>query len=291
MLAAGLGLYDDAERHFGVAIQMNERLMARPLVALTRADYAYMLAERGRPEDLAQANELIGEALRVAGELGMRSLVERAFALRVRLQGIESMDVGTSIDAVAAVVEDERPDLTGHTAPDGTVTILFSDIEGSTEINERMGDHRWMEVLREHNTIVRDAVRLHGGFEVKSAGDGFMIVFAQPRSGVECAVAIQRALAARIEDGGEPIRVRMGLHTGEAIRERDDFFGRNVVVAARIAAQALGGEVLVSAPLRELADGADIAFGEPRELGLKGLQGTYRVYSVDWDLAAAGAQA
>ena len=140
--------------------------------------------------------------------------------------------------------------------------------------------------------VTRNAVRLHGGFEVKSAGDGFMIVFSQPRNGVECAVSIQRALAARIEDGGEPIRVRMGLHTGEAIRERDDFFGRNVVVAARIAAKARGGEVLVSAPLRDLADGAaDVAFGEPRELGLKGLQGTYRVHSVEWDRAAAAARA
>jgi class 3 adenylate cyclase len=84
----------------------------------------------------------------------------------------------------------------------------------------------------------------------------------------------------------------MGLHTGEAIRERDDFFGRNVVVAARIAAKARGGEVLVSAPLRDLAeDAADIMFGEPQELGLKGLQGTYRVHSVEWDSAAAATRA
>jgi class 3 adenylate cyclase len=117
-------------------------------------------------------------------------------------------------------------------------------------------------------------------------------VFARALNGVECAVAIQRALAARAEQGGEPIRVRMGLHTGEAIRERDDFFGRNVVVAARIAAQARGGEVLVSAPLRQLADGAaDVVFGEPRELDLKGLSGTYLVHSVEWDVAHAGAGA
>jgi class 3 adenylate cyclase len=292
LLATTLGRYDDAERHFAVALQMNQRLKARPLVALVRADFAHMLAERGGEDDLAQANDLIGEALRAAGELGMRSLVERAFALRLRLQGTDGADAGTSIDAVAAVVEDERPDLSGHTAPDGTVTILFSDIERSTEINERLGDRRWLEVLREHNTIVRDQVRMHGGFEVKSQGDGFMVVFARPLSGVECAVAIQRALAARTEEGGEPIRVRMGLHTGEAIRERDDFFGRNVVVAARIAAKARGGEVLVSAPLRELADGApDVVFGEPRELDLKGLSGTYLVHAVEWDVAHAAAGA
>jgi class 3 adenylate cyclase len=117
-------------------------------------------------------------------------------------------------------------------------------------------------------------------------------VVADPRGAVECAVAIQRTLAQRVENGGEPVRVRMGLHNGEAIRERDDFFGRNVVVAARIAAQARGGEVLVSAPLRELVDGAgDIDFGEPRELTLKGLQGTYPVHAVEWDLARAAARA
>jgi class 3 adenylate cyclase len=292
MLATTLERYDDAERHFAVALQMNELLKARPMVALTRFELALMLAARGRPEDLTRADDLVGEVLRSGGELGMRSLVERAFGLRVRLQGIESADVRTSIDAVASVVEEERPDLSGHTAADGTVTILFSDIERSTEINERLGDRRWIEVLREHNALVRDSVRRHGGFEVKSQGDGFMIVFARPRGAVECAVAIQRALAQRLEEGGEPIRVRMGLHTGEAIRERDDFFGRNVVVAARIAAEARGGEVLVSAPLRQLAGGAaDIGFGEARALTLKGLQGTYPVHAVEWDLARAGAEA
>jgi class 3 adenylate cyclase len=290
-LACTLERWEDAEAHFAAALQMNQRIMARPLVALTRLEYAKMLAARGRQEDVLRAEELIGEALRVGGELGMRSLVERAFAVRVRLQGIESADVRTSIDAVAAEVEDERPDLSAHTAPDGTVTILFSDIERSTEINERLGDRRWLEVLREHNAIVRDRVRLHRGFEVKAAGDGFMIVFADPRAAVECAVAIQRSLAQRVEEGGETIRVRMGLHTGEAIRERDDFFGRNVVVAARIAAEATGGEVLVSAPLREqVPDVGDIEFGKARELTLKGLQGTYPVHAVEWDLARASVQ-
>ena len=98
-------------------------------------------------------------------------------------------------------------------------------------------------------------------------------------------------LAARIEDGAaEPIHVRMGLHTGEAIRERDDFFGRNVILAARIAAQANGGEVLVSSLLKELTESSgDIAFGAAREVTLKGLSGSYRVHSVDWEGVGAGA--
>jgi class 3 adenylate cyclase len=289
LLSDTLGRLEEAEQHFEVALEMNTLLHAPPLVAYTSCEFAYTLAERGGAENLKRANELIGDALEIGGDLGMASLVERALSLRLRLQGIDSADVTTSLDAVASEVEEERPDLRGHTAPDGTVTILFSDIERSTELNERLGDRAFFELLREHNTIVRDQVRAHGGFEVKSQGDGFMIVFSEPRNGVECAVAIQRALAAR-DANGEPIRVRMGLHTGEAIRERDDFFGRNVVVAARIAAKAEGGEILVSGPLRELAGGSpDIFFGAPRELGLKGLTGRYLVHRVEWDLAPAEA--
>ena len=232
LLAHTLGRYEAADRHFRAARRANASIGAHPLVAIGRYEHARLLLDRAAPGDRERANDLLGQALETAYDLGMRALVDRALALRVRIQGIESADVGSSIDAVASVVEEERPDLRGHTAPDGTVTILFSDIEGSTELNERLGDRRFLELLREHNEIVRDQVRVHRGFEVKSQGDGFMIAFASPRDGVECSIAIQRALAARIDAGTpEPIRVRMGLHTGEAIRERDDFFGRNVVAA------------------------------------------------------------
>jgi class 3 adenylate cyclase len=291
LLAMALGRYEAADRHLRTARRANASIGAHPLVAIGRLDHARLLALRDAPGDRERANDLLGQVLESGYDLGMRALVDRALALRVRLQGIESADVRSSIDAVASVVEEERPDLRGHTAPDGTVTILFSDIESSTELNERLGDQRFLELLREHNEIVRDEVRAHRGFEVKAQGDGFMIAFASPRDGVDCSIAIQRALSARMEDGGaEPIHVRMGLHTGEAIRERDDFFGRNVVLAARIAAQARGGEILVSAPLKELA-GADgeVSFGDPRELGLKGLSGMHTVHPVEWARAATPA--
>src|SRR3954471_172443 len=144
----------------------------------------------------------------------------------------------TSIDEVAASVAQERPTLHHGTAPDGTTTVLFSDIEGFTAMNDRLGDHQAFEVLKAHNQVVRDQVDAFGGFEVKSQGDGFMVAFSSARQAVLCAIAIQKALAAH---GGEPVRVRMGLHTGEAIKDADDFFGRNVIFAARIADQAQGG--------------------------------------------------
>ena len=290
-LAALLGHFDDAERHFEVALQMNSAIGARPLTAETQVDYAEMLVERSGAGDRDRAAELVDEALETAQEIGMHALVERGFAVKMRLQGIDQADIRTSIDAVASAVEDERPDLSTAAAPDGTVTILFSDIEGSTEMTERLGDRRWLALLREHNAIVRGEVRNHGGFEVKSQGDGFMVAFSSARRAVDCAIDMQRAFAARADERPEEaIRVRMGLHTGEAIRERDDFFGRNVILAARIAAQATGGEILVSSLLKQLTESSgDIAFGEPREVSLKGLSGTHMLHAVEWEGVGAAA--
>jgi class 3 adenylate cyclase len=100
---------------------------------------------------------------------------------------------------------------------------------------------------------------------------------------LECAAAIQRAIAERNESAEEPMRVRIGLHTGEAIKEGADFFGKHVNLAARVAAQAEGGEILVSALFKELTESAgDIAFGEARSVELKGLKGKHRLYGVAW---------
>jgi hypothetical protein len=127
------------------------------------------------------------------------------------------------IERIAADVERSRPDLTSL-APNGTATILFTDIEGSTQLTERLGDREWMSLLREHNDIVRAQAAMHSGFEVKSQGDGFMLAFASARDAVSCAIGIQRALADR-DPAAPEIRVRVGLHTGEPIREADDFYG------------------------------------------------------------------
>jgi class 3 adenylate cyclase len=124
-----------------------------------------------------------------------------------------------------------------------------------------------MELLREHNDIVRSQVAAHQGYEVKTEGDGFMLAFSSARRAVQCAIAIQRAFAERNETADEPIHVRAGLHTGEAIQEAGDFYGKHVNFAARIAAQAKAGEVLVSALLKELTEsGGDVEFGGARQV-------------------------
>ncbi len=190
-----------------------------------------------------------------------------------------------SIERVAEAVEREWPEMRARAAPDGTVTIMFSDIEAYTEMTERLGDNGAQQVLRRHNELVRKAIAEHGGFEVKSQGDGFMIAFGGASRALRCAVAIQQALDDyNDEHDAEQIRVRMGLHTGEAIKEADDFLGRCVILASRIANEAEGGEVLVSSVLRELTSATgEFTFAEPREVALKGVSQPQMVSSLVWD--------
>jgi class 3 adenylate cyclase len=179
-------------------------------------------------------------------------------------------------------VRAEQTDLRPHAAPDGTVTLLFTDIEDSTGLTIRLGDQRWLEILRAHHALIRQQVHEHGGFEVKCQGDGFMLAFSSARRALDCAVAIQRAAAAEHTD--PPIRVRMGLHTGEALKDADDFHGKHVVLAARIADQAAGGEILVSALFKELTEsGGQIHFDNGRLVALKGLDGEHRLHRVAWE--------
>ncbi len=176
-----------------------------------------------------------------------------------------------------------------HAAPDGTVTLMFSDIESYTRLLERLGDLAAYQLVQEHNTIVREQTKAHGGHEVELRGDGFLLAFASARQAVQCAIALQRAFLARNESDTEPISIRIGLHTGEAIKDADKFFGKTVVQAFRIADLARGGEILVSLLTKELVESAgDLAFDDGREVELKGLEGTHRVFGVRLSLPPAG---
>ncbi len=221
--------------------------------------------------------------LDIAQTLGMKPLTERLLARRFELQGVGELDVKESVFVVASAVEQDRPDLGKHAAPDGTVTLLFSDMEGFTVMTERLGDLGAREVIRAHNRVVREQVAAHGGYEVELQGDGFLLAFQSARQGLLCAMGIQRAFATYNENAEEPIRVRIGVHTGEALRDADKFFGKTVIVAARIAGEARGGEILVSSLVRDLtATIGDVRFGEERSAKLKGLSETQRLVRVEW---------
>jgi class 3 adenylate cyclase len=275
LLAALRGDWDAAVARLERAAELARAAGARPWLAQAQHDLARVLIARGADSDSERAQELAAAALAGAVELGLDGLAERVRAVR-RAERAPTM---SSVEAIAMTIEADTPARLDP-AQAVPVTLLFSDIEGSTELNERLGDDRWLAVLEDHNAIVRRALAAHRGREVKSQGDGFMLAFQDPADGLDCAVAMQRSFARRNADRPEAeIRVRMGLHAGPAIRRGDDFFGRNVVVAARIAAHAQGGEILVSDAVG--------AGGEPMELALKGLKGTQRVHRVPWSETSA----
>jgi class 3 adenylate cyclase len=189
--------------------------------------------------------------------------------------------------SLAAIVEEVGSDLPvcrEKTSPDGMLTVAFTDIEGSTEMMERMGEDRWVDVMFHHNRITRDCVDDHGGEVIKSRGDGFMIAFASASSALDCAVDLQRTLSRySAPDPAGPLRIRVGLHTGNIFHLDDDFLGKAVVLAARITGHARGGEILVSAACREYTQSVGRwRYGQAMELRPKGLAGVEQVYSLHW---------
>ena len=287
LLATTLSRWEEATGHFERALIVNRGMGARPWVAHVEHDYAVMLLARAAAGDRERAFDLVTRALDTAQELGMKRLVDSALALKLGAQGV-ARDVTMSIEAVASLVQKERPDLRPHAAPDGTVTILFTDVVDATLPTDPVGDRRTREIVQTHNRFVREQIREHGGFEVKSHADGFMVAFGSGRRALRCAIALQRGVAAHsARYAGTPLRVRVGLHTGEAIGGADDSFGKVVILAARIAGQAKGGEILVSSLLKELAEsGGDVRFGPRREIELNGLAGVHGVHAVTWSDAS-----
>ncbi len=225
-------------------------------------------------DDLAQPQFRVATVWHM--ELGQWRAVSVVASLAIANEESLGVTLTTSIELVAQAVEVERPDLRSATAPDGTVTLLFTDIEGSTERNQVLGDRDWMQVLRGHHDLIREQVAAHDGFEVKSMGDGFMIAFSSARKALRCAMDIQRAIA---KEDDLDVRVRAGLHAGEAVRDGDDFYGATVNMAARVAGQAEGGEVLVSSLVKALVESSgEFTFDEPRTAELKGIPGSHKLY-------------
>ncbi len=208
------------------------------------------------------------------------------FAIRTAWRTADSLitkgigaTVRNSIEDLAGWAQVERPDLARLTA-DGDVVIVFSDIEDSTVHNEELGDRDWVKLLERHNRLVEKLVADHGGHVIKTQGDGFMIAFSDAEQAVQCGIGVQRALLTDAEHWGG-ISVRIGVHIGPSVRRGDDLFGRNVAMAARIADQAGGGEILISDAVRDAVEGAaGIDLCAPREAELKGLQGVHRLYAV-----------
>lgn len=190
--------------------------------------------------------------------------------------------VRSSIEDLADWAEVERPDL-ARVTPDGRVVILFSDIEESTALNEKIGDRAWVRLIAGHDKLVHRLVQRQSGHVVKSQGDGFMVAFSRAEQAVRCGMDIQQALDKEAKRKRQnAIRVRIGIHMGRSVRRGDDLFGRNVAMAARVAGQAVGGQILVSEPVRDAVRDCDgICFDDGREVALKGFSGSYRLFAVE----------
>jgi len=215
-------------------------------------------------------------------ERGEWKLVQCHWSLPMANEAL-GMTLTVTLEELERTIQREQPDLSSTLAADGTVTIVFTDIVDSTVLTARLGDHAWLDLLRRHNAVIEDATAAHGGTVVETQGDGSMLAFSSARRAVTCAQAIQLEIDRAFADASPPIRVRIGAHTGDALHEADHFFGTTVNYAARVASQALGGEVLVSNLVRELVAGGGpgIDFLESREVELKGLDGSHRLFTVD----------
>jgi class 3 adenylate cyclase len=175
------------------------------------------------------------------------------------------------------------------TLPGGTVTFVFTDIEGSTRLLQELGDD-FAEVAREHRRLVRDAFGARAGTEIDTQGDSFFFSFPRARDAVAAAVDAQRALRDHSWPGGAEVRVRMGLHTGEPNIGEEGYLGIDVVRAARISAAGHGGQILVSETTRallgnQLPEGVQVH--DLGEQNLKDIQHEH-VYELSIDGAPAG---
>ncbi|MDH3306090.1 MAG: DUF4242 domain-containing protein [Acidimicrobiia bacterium] len=182
--------------------------------------------------------------------------------------------------------EKNAPDIARHDDSQldtGLRAIMFTDLAGSTEISSRQGDARAMEVLTQHDDIVRTALSTCGGREVKHTGDGIFASFSYVSRAVDCALQIQRSFDEAAGVDSEAPRVRIGISAGEPVSHQDDLFGAVVNLAARICGHASPGQILVSSAVRELSVGKPVTFRDRGPIALKGFDDPIRLFEVPID--------
>ena len=291
MIAAVLVPESDGAMMDRVAVAMREscdgETAARFLEMMYTLNVTELLSEVTMPTLVLHRQKERGIPFGLARELCSSLPNARLIALKGHHHMISYGDYERVVDAVHEFLGIElKPVSDADEASAGDVyTILFSDVEGSTPLTERLGDAKARELLKEHERIVRQALKDHGGSEVKTMGDGFMASFSSATKALACAIAIQSAFAERNESAEEPIRVRIGLNAGEPIAEDDpdgrgDLFGTAVNLAARIAAKADAGEILVADVVRQLVAGKGFLFNDRGDTEIRGFEGPVRVFEV-----------
>jgi class 3 adenylate cyclase len=190
----------------------------------------------------------------------------------------------SSIDRIAAEPEPVTPDLRGLTSPDGAITLMLSDIADAEAVAERIGPDRWEQLLSDHHALVEGVVADHEGHVAKFDRDGFFASFNSAHASLRAAVELHKRFAdLPIDPEDGLVAPRIGLHSGFVLASPEEPQGRNVVLAARIAAQAEAGQILVSSSLKQYTERDPSFRFEPHgEYHFKGLVGEHTVYSVHW---------
>jgi class 3 adenylate cyclase len=244
-------------------------------------------------EDLDSMNGTTIDGQRLAGPIALRfdqvlhfGRCRLAVVAPDRERGRATLraDPPTSIDVVAAAATTRS--LAPWLRAEGSLTIVFSDIDRARRASTRVGADHWAELLGFHNSVMRRHVQRCHGTEVLAHDDGFMFVFSHARAAARCAVEIMGALAVHGRSRpADALRIRIGMHTTEGVEEHGELFGRPIELAAWIANQAKGAEILVSSLVREILESrGDVTFGETRYVTLDGCLGAYAVHPIDWSV-------
>ena len=253
--------------------------------ALYEWDVTDMLPQVKCPALVMQRRELPTIPVEVARELAMGLPDSRLVLLDGRSPMPFMEDTTAVLGAIAEFLGDGASAARDveNAAGQASVTILFTDMEGSTALTQRLGDAAAQKVVNAHNHIVREALTEHGGTEIKHTGDGLMVSFPSATRAVECAVAIQQQLAAYTEKHPDVLlRVRVGLNAGEPVAEAGDYFGTAVQLAARICQLAEPGQILVSGVVRDLTAGKRLLFADHGETAPRGFEDAVHLYEVRW---------
>jgi pilus assembly protein CpaF len=262
-------------------------LSLRLAPALTQAFEGAELKASEYAREARISKDSAGRELRLAAEAGLLQTIrypqgEAGFRASQGLLREIAEGLGQPINAAAPLSADTIIGSLAVGQTEGTVTIMFTDVEESTRLLSTRGFTESHEIMKAYETIIDDKVSQHAGRRIKGLGDGFMISFGSTRHGVECALDIQQAIADYSKQNPErKLRIRIGLNTGEVVEERGDIFGAAVNVAARVAGKARGGEILVSEIVRQLVGPvAEIKFDFRGRYKLKGFPDRWRLHQV-----------
>jgi class 3 adenylate cyclase len=229
--------------------------------------------EVGSPYEVARVRAVLSRALRAAADEDDADL-----ELTAALEEFRKLGARVDIEGAERELRDAEDRRSGPVS--ARMTFMFTDIVGSTNLAEALGDQAWERLLRWHDDVLRNLITSGGGVIVNSTGDGFFAAFTSARAAVDAAVAIQRALRAQRDSSGFAIAVRIGLHTADANRRGDDYSGKGVHVAARVAAQGSGGEIV--ATTETLEEAGDVRAGPATPTVLKGVTEPVPLALVDW---------